>query len=136
MLEGSDGGEPARGGSGRKGPLIVIALVLGWLLLSGGSIPAPSILWREVPGTKGLLTIANGVMLGLILIILNFVLRMPRDGGPLQGDEAEPADRNQDDREDSVGKTAEEIQPGDEFAETGSPGVRVIDDDRPVEDPR
>lgn len=127
MHEGSDGEEPTSGGLGRKqkGPLVVIALVLGWLLLSGGSIPALSVLWREVPGTKGLVTIANGVMLGLILIIVNFVWRMPRDGGPLLRDDEEPAVNS-----------PEEIQPGDEFAETGSPGVRVTDDDRPVEDPR
>ncbi|WP_169974067.1 hypothetical protein [Tautonia rosea] len=114
---------------------MVIALVLGWLVLSGGSIPSLSILWKELPGTRGLVTIANAVMLGLILIIVNFVLRMPREGGPLEGDEADLAARNLDVREDSYGRTAEEIQARDEFAETGSPGVRVTDDDRPVEDP-
>ncbi|WP_152050942.1 hypothetical protein [Tautonia marina] len=127
MHEGSDEGEAAGGGSGwgRMGPLVVIALVLGWLLLSGGSIPALSVLWRELPGTKGLVTIANGVMLGLILIIVNFVWRMPRDGGPLLQDD-----------EEAAAKSPEEIPSADEFAETGSPGVRVTDDDRPVEDPK
>jgi hypothetical protein len=115
---------------------VVIALVVGWLLLSGGSIPTPSVLWRAVPGTKGLLTIANGVLLGLILIIVNFVLRMPREGGPLQPDDGESSRRTEGDREASAGETAQEIARGDEFAETGSHGVGVDDDDRPVEELR
>ncbi|MEW4566389.1 hypothetical protein AB1L88_00845 [Tautonia sp. JC769] len=117
-------------------PLVVIAVVLGWLVLSGGSIPSPSVLWQAVPGTKGLLTIANGVMLTLILVILNFVLRMPREGGPIQGEDADSARHTPGDRGAIAAESAEEIRPGDEFAETGSHGVGVDDDDRPAGDLR
>lgn len=86
--------EPRR----RTWPLVVIGLILAWLLFSGGRITDWFALRGPVPGTGGMVRKGYLVLLALILIIANFVLRMPRQGGPMAVEEEEgegdsPGDR-------------------------------------------
>jgi hypothetical protein len=70
-------------------PLVVIAVVLAWLLFSGGSLTDWFALRGAVPGTGGMVAKGHLVLLALILIIANFVFRMPREGGPMASEEQE-----------------------------------------------
>jgi hypothetical protein len=126
----SDGeGEPDWS-PGRTWALAVIVGVLGWLLLTGGVVPGLAIVEGKIPGTRGILTVGHVVMIVLIAVILNFVLRMPRSGGPLAGgeDRAGGADSG-----DVAGEGPEENRGDGEFPETGAGGDRVSHRDRPVD---
>jgi hypothetical protein len=68
-------------------PLVVIGVVLAWLLFSGGSLTDWFALRGAIPGTGGMVAKGHLVLLALILIIANFVFRMPREGGPLAAEE-------------------------------------------------
>lgn len=115
--------------SGRFWPLVVIGGVLGWLLLTGGAVPGLEIIEGRIPGTGGILTVGHLVLLALILVIGNFVIRIPREGGPVSGDACPDPPASDDDSEEEIGEEGE-------FPETESGRRRVKPDDRPVEDVR
>ncbi|QDV38041.1 hypothetical protein [Tautonia plasticadhaerens] len=75
--------EPPR----RYWPLVAIGLILAWLLFSGGRVTDWFALRGPVPGTGGMVRKGYLVLLALILVIANFVLRMPREGGPMAAEE-------------------------------------------------
>ena len=85
MRVGSDGSEDGDPGSSGRRPwgVVVVTAVLVWLLLSGGSLADWFSMRGAVPGTGGVLSKGHLLILGLILVIAQYVLRMPREGGPL-----------------------------------------------------
>ena len=120
MREEFEGEDQTEGARGRLWPLVVIGGVVVWLLLTGGSIPGLSILWGMVPETGGVLTVGHLVLLVLILTIANFVLRMPREGGPLI-DESGSDELGSLEPESRPKPSTEESRTESEFPETGSP---------------
>ena len=104
VSDGDEDGDP--GASGRRpwGVVVVTAVVV-WFLLSGGSLADWFSMRGAVPGTGGVLSKGHLLLLALILVIAQYVLRMPREGGPLV-DESGPEDGEPADPE---GETSKEL---------------------------